>query len=449
MPEIKQKQSSPSPEIEYTEIYFPDDGNLGIGSFITVTKHHAFQKQESILSIVFNPPVFQISVNLNLKNKKILILLGYADGSEPYSQALYLFPENFDTLKSHKFEVRFQDWKIKKFLLDEFLLEEKENITKKTISGATTSLMEELLPPGAPIPEHLGSLVTYKPSRNLPQEIFEKTLDELFDLNKEYCVYKCEQGNTKIKIYRNAKFEFVYYHHNPSFGERELKINFFDIKRKGSQGFFFCITWSHNKNTFYVGARHNNPKFIELRNAIFLTKNKLILLKGILEEFEKILNTSTKEEDAHQFLKNNGKIILGLISIMEPISKFKLGDDFVTDFVINEILEGHILIEIERPNMQLFKKNRQERTQELNHAIEQIESWRTWIAKNHSYISRKLKNLSPNPVCWVVAGRRKDLSEEDKIRLKEINQEYRSSYKIFTYDDLIDRVKCVIENLSN
>ena len=44
------------------------------------------------------------------------------------------------------------------------------------------------------------------------------------------------------------------------------------------------------------------------------------------------------------FLKIMAKLILGLISIMEPM-EFKLGDDFVTDTVINEeILEGHILV---------------------------------------------------------------------------------------------------------
>ncbi len=160
------------------------------------------------------------------------------------------------------------------------------------------------------------------------------------------------------------------------------------------------------------------------------------------------MNTSGKEEEVHQFLKNNS-VIIGLTSIIEPISKFKLGDDYVTDFVIKEIPDGYVFIEIERPDMKLFKKaTPPERTQEFNHAIEQIENWRAWVGKNHSYISSKLEGISPSPVCWLIAGRRTNLSAEEEKRLAEINQEYKGSYKIFTYDDLIDRVKLIISRLS-
>jgi len=154
-----------------------------------------------------------------------------------------------------------------------------------------------------------------------------------------------------------------------------------------------------------------------------------------------------KEEEVHQFLRNNS-IIIGLTSIIEPISKFKLGDDYVTDFVIREIPDGYVLIEIERPDMKLFKKTSPpERTQKFNHAIEQMEKWRAWVGENHSYISSKLKGISPNPLCWLIAGRKTKLSPEEIERLAEINDEYKGSYKIFTYDDLIDRVKAVIRKM--
>ncbi len=135
------------------------------------------------------------------------------------------------------------------------------------------------------------------------------------------------------------------------------------------------------------------------------------------------MNTSGKEEEVHQFLKN-ASVILGVTSKIEPISKFKLGDDYVTDFVINEIPDGYVFIEIERPNMKLFKKTTPpERTQEFNHAIQQIENWKAWIRENYSYISKKLEGLSPNPVCWLIAGRRTHLSKEEQRRLVEINEE--------------------------
>jgi hypothetical protein len=160
------------------------------------------------------------------------------------------------------------------------------------------------------------------------------------------------------------------------------------------------------------------------------------------------MTASGKEEQVHQFLKNNG-VILGVTSIIEPISKFPLGSEYVTDFVIREIPDGYVLVEIERPDIRLFKRtNPPERTDDFNHAIQQIENWKAWVGQNHSYISKKLEGISPNPMCWLIAGRRTSLSEVEQKKLKEINELYGSNYKVFTYEDLIDRVRAVIRNLS-
>jgi hypothetical protein len=223
-------------------------------------------------------------------------------------------------------------------------------------------------------------------------------------------------------------------------------IDFADAKRGGTLAFFIAATWSPAKNAFYVGLYHKKQELEGLRQAFVLSEDKLKLIRENLEVFEELVNTCGKEEETHQFLKSSD-LLLGLTSRIDPISKFKLGDDYITDFVINEIPDGYVLVEIERPNLRLFKKTTPERTQEFNHAIEQIENWRAWINRNHSYISSKLEGISPNPVCWLIAGRRTNLSAEEKKRLAEINQEYKGNYKILTYDDLIDRVKAVISKM--
>ena len=197
-----------------------------------------------------------------------------------------------------------------------------------------------------------------------------------------------------------------------------------------------------------MGVYHPDPKFAVIREAFILTEDRLRLIKETIQKFEKLLNISEREEEVHQFLKNNS-ILLGLTSIIEPISKFKLGDDYVIDFVIKEIPEGYVLIEIEKPGIQLFKKTTpSERTQELNHAIEQIENWKAWIGRQHSYISSKLEGISTNPVCWLIAGRRINLSDEQKNKLKEINETYKGVYKIFTYEDVVDRVNVAINKIA-
>lgn len=433
MPEIKRRQINPCPEIDYAEIHIPDDRNLGTGSFINVTKRGALSSGKAISSIMINLPVFQISVNFNPSTKEIPVLLGLANGSDAISKKTYLFPEIVSVSDSHEFETTFENWEITGLYMDRTLLQE-------TIEG--------LLPPGAPIPEHLGTIILTLPKHDLPQEVQDKILDDIFDLSKYYTFYQVNQGNTELTIYRNTDFQFVFRHYNPTFGEREITIDFDDAERQGARAFYLAATWSPSKNSFHVGLIHSNPKFEPLRSDFALTEDKLRLIKENIEELEEIANAPGREEEAHQFLKNNS-IILGLTSTIEPISKFKLGNKYVTDFVIREIPEGYVFIEIEKPDMKFFKKGTTppERKQELNHAIQQIENWRAWINRNHYYIARELEGVSPSPLCWLIAGRRSKLSSKEMERLAEINEEYKTAYKIFTYDDLIDRVKAVISKI--
>ncbi len=436
MPEIRHRQVNASPEIEYAEIYIPDDKILGTGSFKTVINPGGLAKGKVVSSIMINLPVFQISVNLNPSTGEIPVLLGLADNSAPISSRTFIFPDDVDFSDKHEFEVTFESWRVVKLCMDGITLR---------------SPPEGLLPAGVPIPEPEGTLQLTIPKHYFPKEVQDKILDDIFDLSKFYTLYQTKWGNTEINLYRNMDFHFVYRHYNPTFGEREIRIDFADAEREGARAFFLAATWSPAKNCFYVGLIHPKPEFAQLRSAFALTEDKLRLIKENIEEFEEILNSAGGEEDAHQFLKNSG-LILDLTSTIDPISKLKLGDDYVTDFVIHDLPDGYIFVEIERPDIRLFKKTKRnrppERTQEFNHAIEQIENWRAWIGKNHSYLSSKLEGVSPNPVCWLIIGRRISLSHGEKRRLAEINEEYRGNYKILTYDDLIDRVKAVISKMS-
>ena len=175
MPEIKHRQVNASPEIDYGEIHIPDDRHLGTGSFKTVTKPGALAGGKAVLSIMFNPPAFPISVNLNPSTKEIPVLLGFADGSGPISRKIYSFPENVALSDSHEFEVTFKDWEISGLLMSGVSLELKESSN----IGIST---DGLLPPGSPIPEHEGSLVITLPSHNLPREFQDRILDDIFDL---------------------------------------------------------------------------------------------------------------------------------------------------------------------------------------------------------------------------------------------------------------------------
>jgi len=146
MPEIKHRQDKASPEIEYSEIYMPDDRHLGTGSFRTVIKPNAFSTGKAISSIMIQVPVFQISVNFNPSTKEIPVLLGLANGSEPISKKTFLFPEEVNFANAHEFKITFQNWKIMDLSMD----------------GTSLSQQVEGLLPPAEIKhaEYLGRLIT-------------------------------------------------------------------------------------------------------------------------------------------------------------------------------------------------------------------------------------------------------------------------------------------------
>ena len=105
MAEFKHRQEQGSPEIEYGEIAFPDDTQFGTGSYVTILKPGALSVGKAVSSLMFKVPAFQISVNLNPLLGEINVLLGLADGSDPTSKKVFIFPGGVDTNTAREFKV--------------------------------------------------------------------------------------------------------------------------------------------------------------------------------------------------------------------------------------------------------------------------------------------------------------------------------------------------------
>lgn len=120
---IVNRQANPSPEIEFSEIYIPDQVNIGTGSFTTRIKPKVLLTEKAVSSMIFFAPHFQLSVNLNPVTGKVPILLGRADGTSPLSRKVFLLPQNIDHNIPHNFIVKFQNWKIISFIMDTVSLE--------------------------------------------------------------------------------------------------------------------------------------------------------------------------------------------------------------------------------------------------------------------------------------------------------------------------------------
>lgn len=163
---------------------------------------------------------------------------------------------------------------------------------------------------------------------------------------------------------------------------------------------------------------------------------------GIIQEFEALLNGP--EEPAHQFLKAN----LHLISptYVASWSKLQFGKH-VSDFVIRELSNDYVLVEIEAPHRSLFRRDGHPR-QELTHALGQIHDWLSYIQSHRAAVESKLGlvGISANPRGVVIIGRSSSLTPEHREKLS-VMQGTHQGLRILTYDDVIAGAKANIERL--
>jgi len=98
--------------------------------------------------------------------------------------------------------------------------------------------------------------------------------------------------------------------------------------------------------------------------------------------------TNNSEHQLLAVLKNNSFLFYDLYSrkfgIQPNFSEVCFGSKYRCDFCwLNDNSDGPewVLVEIERPDIPLFKKNG-DPTHELNHAIEQVRSWERYFEQN-------------------------------------------------------------------
>lgn len=108
----------------------------------------------------------------------------------------------------------------------------------------------------------------------------------------------------------------------------------------------------------------------------------------LTKKLRKILDDSKGERELCKFLKENPSVLITSLNYMgNPrwvIAEFPLGNDYRADFVVMVPFSGGFdirLIEIEPPDSKIFNKNGT-LARRANKALEQVNSWRTFIEKN-------------------------------------------------------------------
>jgi hypothetical protein len=170
----------------------------------------------------------------------------------------------------------------------------------------------------------------------------------------------------------------------------------------------------------------------------------IVELERIAKLFEKLVDSETREEALQSFLKEHSFL---LHPFAETIPKQKLGEDFVTDFVLAATTtQGptYILVELERATHPVLTKDLT-LANPVTHAIKQTRDWDVWLEKNKPYIQLKLPGFeTPNYI--IVIGRSKDFNDKQKEYMRSYNREWRT-LELLTYDDLITRFKATIEKI--
>lgn len=190
----------------------------------------------------------------------------------------------------------------------------------------------------------------------------------------------------------------------------------------------------------FLGAQLREGKHVSAEaNSDTITK-----LKRIASQFETLLSNAEREEDLQIFLKENPML---LHPTAEIIPKKKLGEDFITDFVIvspSDQGPTYTLVEIEKSSHPILIKDCALSAKTI-HAIKQTRDWDVWLEQHKAYLQGNLPGFE-TPKFLVIIGRSNEFGEKEKAYLRSYNRDWKNT-ELLSYDDILVRFNGVIEAL--
>lgn len=168
------------------------------------------------------------------------------------------------------------------------------------------------------------------------------------------------------------------------------------------------------------------------------------IVKDLKEKWVKLLNENKSELYYHDFIKENAGMFFFDFDCYLTISKLKLGSEHEVDFVnIKDKYSYGIeyeLIEIEKPNSQLFTKFGVP-AKDLNNSIQQIRDWKRFLIEDKAFMRKFLPSRNTrilNDSCLkfsIIIGRR----SENEFSLQKRNQiSKETGVEIRSFDYLTD-----------
>jgi hypothetical protein len=186
----------------------------------------------------------------------------------------------------------------------------------------------------------------------------------------------------------------------------------------------------------------------------------------VLRELVAVLDADESEESIQKCVESHPEL-WRFVTANKPIviPKMKLGERFVTDFMVfgsrhwcqSQTLAANF-VELERAGARIFNRNG-DPSATLTHAMRQVQDWKQWVSEHKQEVRDRLVEktlmrserspfegtLAGHPVFGfydyyvIVIGRRHTMTIDERVRLQRMNEDTRG-VKIVTYDMLIDCV---------
>lgn len=190
----------------------------------------------------------------------------------------------------------------------------------------------------------------------------------------------------------------------------------------------------------------------------------MILDDNLIRQYlEVIENENNTENQIQKFLEDN-TIFIPMPFLLNHhlhmncvISKFKLGNELVTDFAYLTKSSDYwefVLIELEDAKKKIFtkEKDRIYFHSDFNHAYDQITSWKAYVSKNRERVLHQIDKLrvplNENSVRFkyvLVIGRNFEKNHSEKCR-EMFAEKSKDDVRVMTYDSLVSQCKTLPYN---
>jgi len=159
-------------------------------------------------------------------------------------------------------------------------------------------------------------------------------------------------------------------------------------------------------------------------------------LQEALDGLRRLLDSETVPEALIQKYLSRHEALWTLVSgASEVRPQVPLGSEYRVDFSLRLGEREYILVEIEAAHRRLFTQ-KGDPSSDLSHALRQVGDWREWVSEQLTYARTLLPGIT-DPECWVIMGRRHDMSDRDLNALRRKNLDL-NRIEVMTYDDLLD-----------